>query len=89
MAGVTFKDFATSIQQDEKPFNCDICNRGFTVKRTMKRHIAAVHGGIKPFKKCNTCDKVFAHTSSLKRHVTSVHEEEKSFKCVICDASFT
>ena len=53
----------------------------------LKRHIASVHEGKKPFK-CSVCDYKCSEGGQLKRHISSVHERERPFKCDICEATF-
>ncbi|KAI8779482.1 zinc finger protein OZF [Biomphalaria glabrata] len=50
----------------KKPFQCQICQRGFTDFSILKRH-EIIHSSEKPFK-CQICPKKFARFSSLKRH---------------------
>ena len=52
----------------------------------MKKHVASVHEGKKPFK-CDLCGYRGSDKGNLKRHVSSVHEGNKPFKCEICDYS--
>ena len=44
----------------EKPFKCDICDKGFTQSNDVVRH-KRTHTGEKPFK-CDVCDKGFTDT---------------------------
>ena len=61
---------------------CHICDRMFSIKKTLENHIEAVHGGKKPYK-CEICDQCFTQSSGLSGHVQRVHEEKK-IKCSIC-----
>ena len=36
-------------------FTCDTCNKAFSTKKNLKRHIKMVHDKIKDFK-CDKCD---------------------------------
>ena len=58
----------------EKPFECEICNTGFSRKPQLNAHISSVHEGIKPFK-CKICDASFSQKGDLNKHVSSVHGE--------------
>ena len=51
----------------------------FTNKQNLKKHVEAVHEGIKPFK-CSVCDVKFANKQNLKKHIETIHEGIKSFK---------
>ena len=67
--------------QDKK---CHICDRMFSIKKSLENHIEAVHGGKKPYK-CKICDHCFTQSSGLSGHVKRAHEEKK-IECVICGA---
>ena len=56
----------------------------FSFKKSVDRHIEAVHGGKKPFK-CQICDQCFPQSNGLSSHVKRVHEEKK-IECGICGA---
>ena len=53
----------------------------------MKKHIASVHEGLRPFK-CSKCDSCFKDGSNLKRHFMSAHEGKKPHLCPICGVGF-
>ena len=72
----------------KKSFKCDSCDACFTYKHILKRHIASVHEGKKPFVVCDTCDARFASKYDMKGHISSVHEGKKLFKCTNCDACY-
>ena len=48
-------------------------------KQNLKKHVEAVHEGIKPFK-CSVCDVKFANKQNLKKHIETIYEGIKSFK---------
>ena len=52
---------------DTKLFKCDICNKTFTVKRSLIRHNLS-HSPRLPSLTCHKCDKNFSRLDSLKRH---------------------
>ena len=64
-----------------------ICDKGFSQKQDLNRHIESVHEGKKSFK-CNICDAGFTHKANLNKHIDAVHKEKKKFKCTICDEVF-
>ena len=51
----------------------------FVNQQNLKKHVEAVHEGIKPFK-CSVCDVKFANKQNLKKHIETIHEGIKSFK---------
>ena len=64
--------------------NCEICDRSFSGKQNLNKHIAAVHELKKPFG-CKICKKKFARKEKLNRHVLTLHEKIKPFQCSVCD----
>ena len=63
-------------------FICSNCDKQFTRKSSLERHIKSSHEGIKY--PCNKCDKTYANKVDVKNHVKSVHEGVK-FQCEFCD----
>jgi len=64
-------------------FQCDKCNKVFTTKSDLKRHIKHVHDKIKDIK-CDKCEYTCSTNTRLKLHIKSVHEKIKDFKCDKC-----
>ena len=64
-----------------------MCEASFSVPQTLKKHIAAVHEGKKPFT-CNLCSTSFSEKGNLLRHVYSVHEKIKPHECSICHKNY-
>ncbi|XP_018371194.1 PREDICTED: protein krueppel-like [Trachymyrmex cornetzi] len=60
------------IHRDEKPHQCDLCERSFTQKGNLKRHFEAKHCINKDYK-CNVCEKVFENKWSLNIHTATEH----------------
>ena len=54
-----------------RPYKCEICNKSFTVKGDMKKHVTFVHEGIKY--PCSECPREFPTPSKQKRHFEQVH----------------
>lgn len=74
-----------TVHQGIKRFQCDLCNRSFSKKSHLERHIHA-HSDDKPLK-CSYCQKGFTTGQQLKRHEIT---HTKSFKCPYegCEESF-
>ena len=66
---------------------CQICNKSFSTKTYLKRHVTTVHDEVKEHK-CEICSKTFGKNSELQFHVKTVHNSIKPHKCVTCDKSF-
>jgi uncharacterized Zn-finger protein len=69
-----------------RPFKCDTCQKTFSHKHHLTRHIWTHIGG-KPFK-CDKCQKSFSDRSNLIRHMR-VHTGDKPFKCDTCQKTFS
>ncbi|XP_071487338.1 uncharacterized protein [Diadema antillarum] len=72
--------------QDGKPYSCTSCDRSYTKKAFLVRHLVQVHAAEKPFK-CDECDNCYAHPLSLRHHKL-VHADARPHLCDICGKSF-
>ncbi len=70
---------------EEKPFSCDICNRGFSMKKTLDDH-KVVHTGERPYS-CSLCQKTFSQKRTVRQHM-KIHTGLKPFSCSGCDRKF-
>ena len=66
-------------------FSCNLCDKQFTQKISLKRHIQSEHEGIRYA--CNQCDYQATQKGSLKTHVQSLHECVK-YACNQCDSQY-
>lgn len=71
---------ATHFGTQEKPHQCEHCDKSFSKRSKLVRH-QIVHSGEKPFK-CNLCEKSYGDEGSLKLHQNS--HEGKTYTCHIC-----
>ncbi|KAL0276003.1 UNVERIFIED_CONTAM: hypothetical protein PYX00_003691 [Menopon gallinae] len=69
----------------KKVFECDQCDKVFTGKHTLNRHLLT-HSGEKNFI-CEICSKCFYTLQELNRHVR-YHKKEYRFDCQLCDMRF-
>jgi len=75
-----------SVHLQEKPYQCDICDKAFVCASYLNDH-RRVHDKIKPYQ-CSLCDKSFKTSRELTRHFR-VHTGEKPFKCNDCGKRFS
>ena len=72
---------------EEKPYQCSTCRRGFIRKDSWMMHING-HRGIKPIE-CEQCGQHFASkTTYIYRHLT-IHARTNKFMCAHCSRIFT
>ena len=78
------------IQNNDK-LKCDICGKGITYSRDLKRHMKTVHNvqkhsvdNVEKNHKCETCGNAYGTTYDLIRHIERVHERKRDYKCDIC-----
>ena len=75
-----------SAQRQCDHFSCHLCNRTFSLKHHLERHIEGVHGYNKF--KCDYCYKTFSQQENLNRHFKGVHQGI-SFACETCSFKTT
>jgi uncharacterized C2H2 Zn-finger protein len=82
------------LKEEEKPYICNKCSRGFTEERYLQRHLNRKTPCTSEFK-CNKCDKVFKTKAMLLRHLNrktpcSIEEvpvvttENRENRCHMC-----
>ena len=67
-------------KSDEKHF-CQICDKVFAHKSSLKDHVQSAHQGIRF--KCDTCEEDFTNPKNLTRHQKEVHKGDK-YPCDEC-----
>ena len=71
---MNFSSQTGKVQNEQKLFQCNICDKNFLKMSTLNRHIAFIHAE-KCIEKCEICDKEYPKRSSLKLHIKSIHEK--------------
>ncbi|PSN36491.1 hypothetical protein C0J52_05065 [Blattella germanica] len=69
----------------DSPFQCAECNRQFSSKQKLKRHMD-IHTSNRPFH-CETCKKSFIRKDHFDTHLIT-HANIRPFECEICRKSF-
>ena len=76
------------IHNDERNFECTVCQQKFISSSNLKVHTRSVHTKEKMFY-CDYCEKGFATKWQMKSHVKTNHLKEKvMFDCQKCERSF-
>ena len=73
---LSVSEHSKSDHEDQKPFTCTVCQKGFTRKLSLKTHIETIHEGKKPFE-CPICEVTFSQKSGMNKHINSVHDKKK------------
>lgn len=74
------------VHANDKPFTCNICNKGFSRKSNLNRHLLS-HTNEKLFT-CKLCDRGFSQKSHLSRHFQIHTIEKPPITCNVCNRSF-
>ena len=73
---------------NEGKLECSTCNKCFSEKQSLNRHIQSVHENKKTLE-CTSCMKRFSRMDHLKLHIACVHDNKKEFMCLICKKGFS
>ena len=74
----------------KKTLQCPQCEKSFSTKQTVARHIKVVHEGI-PVEKnhiCDKCSRSYSDNGKLMRHIKTFHDKIYEFKCEICPKEY-
>ena len=63
------------VHEKSTALQCEICDKGFSDKSKLKRHVSSVHEGKRPHK-CDICGSCFTQKSHLDGHVAAVHGDK-------------
>ncbi|CAC5419816.1 KRAB [Mytilus coruscus] len=80
------KEHILSLHAGVKPFKCDQCDKMFTRKYHLERHLM-MHAGTKDYQ-CKYCGKEFSTKGNLLSHVRRVHLQIKEYTCGVCQKGF-
>lgn len=70
-----------------KVHHCSKCNKNFSTKTNLMRHMRTHDGNSKPYE-CHICNHRFTQNGSLKQHMF-LHSGERPYQCEFCNRSFT
>ncbi|XP_053667795.1 zinc finger protein 420-like [Anopheles marshallii] len=79
-------DTKVIVNDGQKRFQCQSCDRSYTLLSTLRRH-QNVHTLENKFE-CKYCGKVFSKSSSLTMHEKRNHDENSPYRCDVCCKQF-
>lgn len=81
-----FLQIHNSMHHKTQTFECPICNKLFTFKHSLDRHMNAVHEDKRDFKcEVENCERAFRSKYELNQHRNKIHQEMKNFEQISCD----
>ncbi|KAA8492838.1 Transcription factor hamlet [Porphyridium purpureum] len=75
---------------EEGPFVCIHCDKAYTQRSSMERHVKLVHEKQAPHE-CKLCGVRFSVKCNLTRHIQNIHHQNRPFRCLVpnCQWSFS
>ncbi|XP_074657127.1 uncharacterized protein LOC141910295 [Tubulanus polymorphus] len=93
------RDHIAAVHVNERAFECQICQKAFTLEKLLKNHQRSCHGLIQENGDyiqlewpCSLCDKKFTAKRYLALHLHRHDmraQGKKEFFCTLCDKGFT
>ena len=78
-----------TMRHGEKVYNCNLCEKTFVMKKTMKTHIRNIHEGVGRFK----CGYINCTFGTYDKRVLEIHTVKhtgvKLYQCHLCDRTFS
>lgn len=71
-----------------KEFACDQCDRKFSRKNVLQRHMEIHTGVFRKTYSCDFCDRIFRSSYNLRNH-RRTHTGEKPYRCDACSVNTT
>ena len=73
-----------AVHSGVQPFTCVICNRAFSFKSSLNRHIKCVHMSSEKRFSCTVCNKRFALKQHVKKHLKTHSKKQNELTCSVC-----
>ncbi|KAF1802093.1 hypothetical protein V8B55DRAFT_1476929 [Mucor lusitanicus] len=80
---------ASSNDQDQRKFECDICHATFNRRYNLGTHIKTHDKNRRKDFPCHLCQKFFDRKHDLTRHISTVHNGERAYACSECPSTFS
>ena len=72
------------MNSNTKGHKCEICEKIYKTKISLKNHFNFVHNNVGKTFKCNIWSKCYQSKRQLQLHNMTYHEGQKNFKCEFC-----